>query len=1024
MIALDSFLMQISADELLQRAQSRLGVLQQPSILQETLLSLRRTTQQSVTPDTSLPTALTPPRPVSLTPSRPPVTPLVPNSPPVNDNRLQSETRPVLEPTDKKLKKQTFLRTENRNVDTLDDQRDLTSPPDTQNQQTSQQATQNQQTTKALSDKQHPHETTVEKPKSEQYKPMEMEQQLNQMQGVQDKVYEMHTTMLERQQKLLIQQQDAIHQQSLHQIKQVQELQELQQAYQWKQIQEIRKKMDQPEPLKNTVPSKPAIIKQTRPPRDTALLQSYLSRTMEPTLDVPKELNYKILDQHIKDNVVEPLQKEMNTLKSELHQVSSGIETIALLFKKEQSIVDTLESSPLDFYMKLNAKKPDPIVIQPQVYPHIGSELFQLKLRHSQLTAEDPVFPDIASQESRIQRLVRDTMNLPMESMDTIPEPVVKITENKKGMKKPKKERKREPEWREEASSPMPPSPKREPKKLESAPSSPKRPKNFYNVRLSNAPIFLRRTSIRPPSLKFLDQNIQKITKIQETEEIRRPVSPIKQHRWEDGKVIEKVYEPQSPTKRSEGIQTLPELSHVAVQAMTETVVETVGMVKPISAGIPLEVPSPPNPRDTFPSEKNVVEWLSKKEQENVQPNEKKSTETTQKPKPNIEKRMAEWIQDQVLLRLLARSEQTATEPRVAAEATSIGVGTTPADTGAPVPKNTGVDTITAKMTSHHQQATQHAQTETALEAQERSLEGGLSENKKIQDDNIESPSREIVEKVNQAIPDQVQIETREVQTSVERVDAETMASLVKNVFEQETQVSAQTADQEVQTQMSEVPKPIRHTVDQAVGIPLAVRDVGTIVSLELAQKEVQVSPGNDFEGLFIAYALVQSLMDDMTSDVLKTMVETVCLQAMADLKSEEFVKIEETSGILPVATPQTLSPEKDHSQYESTRITNIQVSASEITTSIELTSLDKVTMDESLSLSQGQVLTGVYSQGQLLIQERDSTSSGRSKIPEVYDSLNHSLSEPSSGEQLAPIKIDEPHSHEPSDVFQSRQDA
>ena len=40
----------------------------------------------------------------------------------------------------------------------------------------------------------------------------------------------------------------------------------------------------------------------------------------------------------------------------------------------------------------------------------------------------------------------------------------------------------------------------------ESRPSSPLRPPNFYNVRLSNAPIFLRRTTVRPPSLNFLDR--------------------------------------------------------------------------------------------------------------------------------------------------------------------------------------------------------------------------------------------------------------------------------------------------------------------------------------------------------------------------------------------------------------------------------------------------------------------------------------------------------------------------------------
>jgi len=36
---------------------------------------------------------------------------------------------------------------------------------------------------------------------------------------------------------------------------------------------------------------------------------------------------------------------------------------------------------------------------------------------------------------------------------------------------------------------------------------SPLRPPNFYNVRLSNAPIFLRRTTLRPASLNFLNRN-------------------------------------------------------------------------------------------------------------------------------------------------------------------------------------------------------------------------------------------------------------------------------------------------------------------------------------------------------------------------------------------------------------------------------------------------------------------------------------------------------------------------------------
>lgn len=38
-------------------------------------------------------------------------------------------------------------------------------------------------------------------------------------------------------------------------------------------------------------------------------------------------------------------------------------------------------------------------------------------------------------------------------------------------------------------------------------PKSPLRPPNFYTVRLSNAPIFLRRTTLRPPTLEFLNRS-------------------------------------------------------------------------------------------------------------------------------------------------------------------------------------------------------------------------------------------------------------------------------------------------------------------------------------------------------------------------------------------------------------------------------------------------------------------------------------------------------------------------------------
>lgn len=53
-------------------------------------------------------------------------------------------------------------------------------------------------------------------------------------------------------------------------------------------------------------------------------------------------------------------------------------------------------------------------------------------------------------------------------------------------------------------SRPVSPSKSRTSSPTRSRPSSPLKPPNFYNVRLSNMPIFLRRTTIRPPTLRTL----------------------------------------------------------------------------------------------------------------------------------------------------------------------------------------------------------------------------------------------------------------------------------------------------------------------------------------------------------------------------------------------------------------------------------------------------------------------------------------------------------------------------------------
>nr|KAJ3410611.1 hypothetical protein HK105_002864 [Polyrhizophydium stewartii] len=62
-------------------------------------------------------------------------------------------------------------------------------------------------------------------------------------------------------------------------------------------------------------------------------------------------------------------------------------------------------------------------------------------------------------------------------------------------------------------------------------PASPGRPPNFYNVRLANAPVFLRRTSIRPPTLDFLDHTMRRLDQIrspQRSAGASRSASPVR----------------------------------------------------------------------------------------------------------------------------------------------------------------------------------------------------------------------------------------------------------------------------------------------------------------------------------------------------------------------------------------------------------------------------------------------------------------------------------------------------------------
>ncbi|KAJ3036144.1 hypothetical protein HDV00_003056, partial [Rhizophlyctis rosea] len=261
-------------------------------------------------------------------------------------------------------------------------------------------------------------------------------------------------------------------------------------------------------------------------------------------------------------------------------------------------------------------------------------------------------------------------------------------------------------------------------RKKQSRPGSPLRPPNFYNVRLSNAPIFLRRTTIRPPSLKFLDrrtspqpQQRERPTNL-ETEAVAAhlpfesapresyPAPNITTSRVDAGTAPEEVKAQPAPTvlHTNQGVQTGPEVVNTATQmtAVADTytqVTPPISMMQEQPAEIPRSVQEfavqyseqdlsakteqTPQRKDTG------IQYTSPLKNASVQySTPTKSSTATWPPKPveaavpryprphiperddmtrgqpiaevqtisdnERDKRVAEWIQNEVLLRLLA----------------------------------------------------------------------------------------------------------------------------------------------------------------------------------------------------------------------------------------------------------------------------------------------------------------------------------------------------------------------------------
>ncbi|TPX43916.1 hypothetical protein SeMB42_g04527 [Synchytrium endobioticum] len=180
-------------------------------------------------------------------------------------------------------------------------------------------------------------------------------------------------------------------------------------------------------------------------------------------------------------------------------------------------------------------------------------------------------------------------------------------------------------------------------------PSSPLRPPNFYNVRLSNMPIFLRRTSVRPPTLGFLDN-------------LPPPKSPTKKVPCNRSLTVT-THQPLSPAAvppklidKLSPLQVFDEATQTSSIRMMVT--HATQVTHDTSSHIELAPPKPVTKefqtigvQSDPPLQDTGVQYDTPAVSEAVQ---------TDKPSPKLPER----VQSEVLLRILQKATAIKTEPR------------------------------------------------------------------------------------------------------------------------------------------------------------------------------------------------------------------------------------------------------------------------------------------------------------------------------------------------------------------------
>ena len=775
--------------------------------------------------------------------------------------------------------------------------------------------------------------------------------QIDQMSAMQSRLYQLQSEMMAKQHALLSEQHKIVHNQQIERMKELHDIQTVQQDYQFQHLQRMSHMMElslkQSQSLsgqfksadtalvnplnapqvdaKAEVPS-PTLENPLQDKRDDKKPPQEISESIEKTQSKNQE-ELKSLSKDIADKVL----KNLIPLQDELKELKKDIQSIKTTVVQKNDIPEMMGYSPLDTILKIEAPTQ-----QWKRYDYNG---IKVKINQIKLKQSDFDLPDLISQEFlpptdeledpvRIKRLVRDeiqnsasvlyyslpqsnrlnrsiSQNTPLDEIKrepvwkSTPKPEsvrapsptkpTKLTSKTKTIKPPVKEKppSRPPsrvKSTKTASSNLFPS-----DSLPSSPKkSPKRPLNFYNVKLSNAPVFLRRTSIRPPTLNFLDHTIKKL------DHVIHPPSPTRSKTSSPVKQMVDIPAQRSPEPMwssthlrrpnvSEAIQTLPERADRATQKTPSPEIDTLSDTQTIQQAfskkqdvqdIPIEQTQPIKSQyipDIYENQKEsnsmeqepTTEWIhatsyapsrpsrplfDKKQQDQIPDASKKK---------NLERRIAEWVQNEVLLRVLARPGK--------------------------VQESIGVETDLMQPVEVHKNHSDVAQTVT-----------------------------ELAEKVEQVISTEIQTEL--IPQPVETHDialSPIKFPLQLQHMETMTDVTAQVTEPlntGIQTD-----EPIG---DQTIGVQtleVEHKDIGLDIIPE--RQEMATQHNYTRENVYQMMQDIEDVADDMIQFTLNVLVYTVGCEVLADMKSEsmyiETESVQEASEILPMSPPD-LSPEKD----------------------------------------------------------------------------------------------------------------